>query len=163
MPDPAIHMSARRIMMGPVDHAALIVIFIDPEKLDQITDTQRIDPWRQIDIVADEQCLSGRQLENKALMPTPLTIVFEDLDNGSPPFDLNRTAPITKGLLQLLCGGDDLAGRLVEKPVITLLQDDQTEQQQQNQDNPLSHARFSRLCVLRRITSRRSFSGNSAR
>jgi hypothetical protein len=153
-------MSASRVMVGPVNDATLLIIFIYAEKFDQVANTQRIDPRRQIDIVADEQRLPGRQLEDKPLMPTPLAIVFEALDNNALPFDLNRTTPIAKGLLQLFGRRDDLAGRLIEKPVITLLQDHQPEKQQQDQDNPLPHDRFSRFWVLRRITSHRSFSGN---
>ena len=156
-------MSTRRIMVGPVDHPALIVIFIDPEKFHPIADTQRVDPWCQIDIVADEQRLAGGQLEDKSLMPAPLKVVFEDLDDNALPFDLNRAAPIAIGLLQLLCGRNDRAGRLTEKPVGPLLQDDQAEEQQQDQDNLLSRHRFSRLSMQRRITSLRSFSGNAAR
>ena len=74
---PARLMPAIRIMVGPVNYTTLVIPFIFSLESDGISRLQGCYPRCHIDIVGDEQCLSGIQSENEALMTTALVVIRE--------------------------------------------------------------------------------------
>ena len=61
---PAIHMTALWIMVGPVDHPTPLIPLVLTVEADTIAFTQVRNPWRQIDVVRDQKGLAGGQLQN---------------------------------------------------------------------------------------------------
>ena len=55
--EPAVRMSAVRIAMRPMDHAAFVVPFVFAPKPDAVACAERFDSRREIDVVSDQDRL----------------------------------------------------------------------------------------------------------
>lgn len=78
---PTSNMRSTRVSMGPVDNTPALTPFVFPEKLDRITLSKRVYSRSKIDVMGDQECLPGRQLENKFLMPAALIIIGQQFDD----------------------------------------------------------------------------------
>lgn len=83
--------------MGPMDHAALFVPFVFPDKLDPVAGLQGLDPPADIHIVGDQQALAFRQPQQEALMPAPFVVVRQQLDHPAAGLHLNAAKPFFNG------------------------------------------------------------------
>ncbi len=72
---PAIHVAALRIMMGPVNHPTPLVPLVLAVKADALAVTQVRDAWRQIDVVSDQNGLPRGELKNEFLVAAALVVV----------------------------------------------------------------------------------------
>jgi len=72
---PAGPAPARRIVVRPVDEAALIVPHVLALELDLITDAEVLHARRDIDVVHDQYRLARREQHEKPLMPVPLVVI----------------------------------------------------------------------------------------
>lgn len=70
-------MLAARVVMGPVDGAAILVPFVLAAELDHITDLERRNARCDVDVVRDEQRLAGVQAQDEALVPIAVVVVRE--------------------------------------------------------------------------------------
>ena len=73
--NPARHVTALRIMVRPMNDASFVVPLVFTIERDCVALPERGDSGGKIDIVSDEQCLSGLQLDNESLMPAPIVVV----------------------------------------------------------------------------------------
>lgn len=81
-------MTAFRIMVGPVNHAAPAVPFVLAMELHAIPFLQRIDARRQVDVVRNQQGLAGTEPEQETLMPRTVVVVGQDFLDRSPAANL---------------------------------------------------------------------------
>src|SRR5690554_8210820 len=63
------------IMMGPVNHATFVGIFILTKELDSIAFLQTVDAWSQINIVCNHQGLPIAKFQNKTLMTRTFSVI----------------------------------------------------------------------------------------
>jgi len=75
--EPAADMTTVRIVMRPVDDAALIVPLVFAEEFDAVPGREAGNARREIDIVRDEQRLTGAERQNEALVSTAVVVVRE--------------------------------------------------------------------------------------
>jgi len=66
-------------MVGPVDHATLVIPFIPARESDFIALTQGVYSWRKINIVSDQYCMAGLKTQNKPLVPGTFVVIGKDL------------------------------------------------------------------------------------
>jgi hypothetical protein len=86
--EPTRHVPALRIMMRPVNYAALVVRLILTVEGYRIAVAQGFDPGREINIMGDQQRTARAKLQNESLMPATVIIVRQDTDNLSLASDL---------------------------------------------------------------------------
>ena len=55
---PATYMPAARVMMGPMDHAALCIPNILTIEAYAVSDLEAVDAWGEIDVVGNQERLS---------------------------------------------------------------------------------------------------------
>jgi len=69
--------------MRPVHNAALIVPLVLALEAHGISDGQGLDTWREVDVVGDQQGLSGVEFNDEALVPAAVVVVGEDPGDGA--------------------------------------------------------------------------------
>jgi len=97
---PATRVVPLRIMVRPVHHTAFRVPFKFAIKADRITRSQRIDARRQVDVVCDEQRLSGIQPNNEALMAAAIVVVGQELHYHALAGKLPFAVTIGEGIFE---------------------------------------------------------------
>jgi hypothetical protein len=86
--DPAGHVSSVWVSVCPMYDAALVVPLVDTFERDLVADLQRRDSRSNVYVVRYQECLSGGQFNDEALMPCPLGVVRQDTHYRSGSFDL---------------------------------------------------------------------------
>lgn len=84
----AAGVAAPGVMMGPMQHAPLGAPFIFTREIDLIADTQRFDTRCQVNVVRNQQRVSGFQLDDEFLMAAALRVIRQDLDDLAGTIDL---------------------------------------------------------------------------
>ena len=85
--EPAACVAAGWVVMGPVQDASFGIPLVFPVESNHIAFAQGVDAGGQIDVVCDEESLSGRHFEDKPLVTAPVAIISEEADH--PPFALH--------------------------------------------------------------------------
>ncbi len=93
MLQPSGNMASTGIIMSPVDDAPFVVPLILTVESHRISCLQRGDFWSKVDVVCDQQVLSGLQFENEPLMPAPIVIIRQHLDHLALTLELNPAGP----------------------------------------------------------------------
>jgi hypothetical protein len=83
MPDPSGRMFARRIMVGPVNKAALFIPDVFSFKVDFVTFLQRIDTWSKVNIVDHKKSAAIVNPDYKSLMSAASRIITQCPDNNA--------------------------------------------------------------------------------
>lgn len=94
---PSSHMAADRVVVGPVDDAALSVPLVDAMEGDGVAGGELIQTRRKIDVVGHEQGLSTGQFDQESLVATALVVVFEQLEYRAFAAHLHATALFGNG------------------------------------------------------------------
>ena len=99
MPEPTANVTAARVMMSPVQDAALIVPLVLAEKCHAIAFAQVFDAWREIDIMGYEQGLVVVEPEQESLVPATVEVVSQYLlHRPHPPYlDITALRPVGLG------------------------------------------------------------------
>ena len=66
---PTCDMPAIRVVVGPVNDTALRVPFVLAKKFYRVPCSQGIDSRSQVNVMTDQNCLAGVELQNEPLMP----------------------------------------------------------------------------------------------
>ena len=104
MLEPAARVAALRVMVSPVDDAALGIGFVDALKRDGVALANGLNSWRQVDVVGNQQSLPGTELENKALVAIAVAVVRKDTDHfAAAPGRLSGT-PLLAGQVSICAG-----------------------------------------------------------
>jgi len=82
-------MVAVRVVMSPMDDSALGIPLVLAAEGDSVSHTKGANPWRDVDVVRNQQSLPGSQFDNKPLMPASHIIVRQDLCDSPFALDLN--------------------------------------------------------------------------
>lgn len=83
MLDPAACLATLRIVVGPVeDAAAVVVLELAPDE-DPVADGQRVDARGEVDVVRDEQGVAVGQLHDEALVAAAAAVVGQQADHGA--------------------------------------------------------------------------------
>lgn len=90
-------MASTGIVVGPVDDPAFGVPFILAVELHRVSCLQRRDSWSEVDVVCDQQGLSGLEFEDEPLMPAPVVVVRQQLDHLALTLDLNPAGSAFNG------------------------------------------------------------------
>jgi len=98
-------MIAARIPVRPVDNAASIIPLVFTIKGNGIATPERLNSWRQIDIVGDKQCPPWREFNDESLMATTFVVVGKNSDDRAAALDLVTGAPLTLGRCGLFLRG----------------------------------------------------------
>lgn len=69
------------ITVSPMDNPAFQVPFVLPAKFDGVALTEIGDPWGEIDVVGNQNCLAGTQTDNETLVATAIIVIRENLSN----------------------------------------------------------------------------------
>jgi len=69
--------------MCPMYYPALFIPFVLALKLDSVARTNRFDSRGKIDVVCNQQCLTGRQSNDEFLVPAALGIVSQQFDDDA--------------------------------------------------------------------------------
>ena len=80
------------IVVGPVNNAALRVPFVHTIERDGISRFQRRNSRCQVNVMRDEQRLTGRKRDDEALMTTTISIVGEKLRHYAFSLNLNAAS-----------------------------------------------------------------------
>ena len=91
MLQPARYVAASGVSVCPVDDAAFGVPFILTRERYSVAVIQGWDAGRDVDVVGDQQGLTGCQLEDEALMATAVVVVREHASDHPVTADLNAT------------------------------------------------------------------------
>src|SRR5262245_6530696 len=97
MPDPTCLMLHLRVVMRPVDDAALVVPFVLAPEDDGVAYGQRFNARGDIDVVCDEEGLPGFERHDESLVPVALAVVAEDPGDSSRAGDLDSALPVLEG------------------------------------------------------------------
>lgn len=81
-------MSSRRIVVRPVQHAALRIPLVFTSEFDAVAAAQTRQPWCQINIVRHQQGLAVRQAQDKALVSTALVVIAQHAHDLTLSLDL---------------------------------------------------------------------------
>jgi len=108
MLDPAAFMAAQGIAMRPVHHSAFPGPFVLAMERDRIARAERIDARCQVDIMGNEQCASGIQFHNEALMAAAFVVVRQEFDHLTLAMELQVAEAIDVGVFE--CGISTLPG-----------------------------------------------------
>lgn len=92
--DPAVLMSAFGVAVRPVDHAALVIEFILAIDKDNVPDCEWRDTACQIDVVRNQNRLSGFKFNQKPLVAAAFVVVVQD----------TADRPLRHDLLAVICG-----------------------------------------------------------
>lgn len=98
-------MLALRITVCPVDHATLSIPLVLAIEDNTVAIVQCCDARSEIDIVGDQQGLTGGKPEDKALVTAAVVVVGQNAIHHAFSADLKAA------LLSLECGRDRLIGR----------------------------------------------------
>ncbi len=90
-------MASPGIMMCPVHDPSLWVPFIFSVKFNHVSGLEIWDSIRQINVMRNEDRLSGFKLENEALMFRTFQIIRENPLNSTTTLNLNITASLLEG------------------------------------------------------------------
>jgi hypothetical protein len=101
--DPSCFMPVPGIVMCPVNHTALLVPLVFTIEVHRISDAQRWNPWRQVNIVSDEQCTPACKLNYEALVPTPIVIIRQHPNDLTEALYLLAALPILIKLNSKIC------------------------------------------------------------
>ena len=101
MLEPAARVPPARVMMGPVQYAALIVPLVLAKKCDPVAFTQIVDTWREVDVVGYEQGLVIVEPEQEPLMSAAVKVVSQYLLHRARTPDLYIAALRAVGLRDL--------------------------------------------------------------
>ena len=98
MPQPAVGMAPLRIVMRPVDHAALRIGGEFAVELDGVAFADPADARREVDIVRDEQSPAARDSQDETLVPAAVIVVRQDAHHGTGAAHLATVAVLAAGL-----------------------------------------------------------------
>ena len=84
-------------MMCPVEYTTLGIPLVFSIEFDRITLNQPRDPWRQVNIVCDQQGLARIEFQNDSLVSRAIKIIRQNPLNGALPPDLYITLPVVIG------------------------------------------------------------------
>lgn len=84
---PAALPSSGRIMVRPMHNATALVPLVYSGEIDDVPNPNRLNAWRNINIVRNQYRISRRQTENKPLMTVTGSIVFKSFCNDSTAVD----------------------------------------------------------------------------
>ena len=125
--------------MSPVHYPAFFVPLILTGKRYPVTFFKAFDPWRDIDIVGDQNRLSIIEAQDKSLMPAAARVVLEQGCHHTRALHRNITEPVFKCLGKFLGGPGDFFTRVTGKgPVPAIIKGDKCKNQQQNDNDRLS-------------------------
>ncbi len=82
-------MPAIRVVMSPVNDAALVVRFVFAVKLHVVTHLEPGDARCEVDVVGNEQCPTGTDFNYEALMPTAVIVVRQYPRNDAAALGLS--------------------------------------------------------------------------
>ena len=82
-------MLAVRVVMSPMDQAALAVPFVHPAELQTIAFLQPGHPRRNVYVVRDQQRLSGGKSDYEPLMTAALIVIGQDANDCACAGDLD--------------------------------------------------------------------------
>ena len=91
-------MAALGIVMRPVENTALGIPLVFSEEGNLIAFGQGSNSRCEINVVGHQQCLSGIQLQDKALVSASLAIVRQGFDNNPLPLDLDVAQPFFESI-----------------------------------------------------------------
>lgn len=94
-------MFAIRVVMRPVNNAALSVPFILTVEGDHVSDRDRLDTRREVDVVSNKNGKLRLDLENETLMTTTVVIVGENSRYDAAPGDLIIDSLLLEGLPEI--------------------------------------------------------------
>lgn len=92
---------AAGVPVSPVNHPALAVVFILPEKFQPVSFFYTIDPWRQIYIMGDQHGMTLTYLQDDTLMTAPRVVVFQYSLHRSGTAHLQVTYLVLKGIFNV--------------------------------------------------------------
>lgn len=90
-------MSRAWIVVSPMNDAAIRVPVILSTERHFVSFSQTRYSWRNIDVVSDEQCLTGAKFQDEPLMSAAFVIVRENSLNHAVPFDLKLAGSLFEG------------------------------------------------------------------
>ena len=70
MPYPPASMAATWVVMCPMDYSALEIPLVIAAEGNGVSYTKGVRPWRDVDVVSNQQSLPGSQFDNEPLMAT---------------------------------------------------------------------------------------------
>jgi len=73
--------------MRPMHHATSVVPFVFASEIDGVADGQILNSRGQVDVVGEEQRLTGRKLHDESLVTATLIVVRENPRDHSASFD----------------------------------------------------------------------------
>lgn len=88
MPQPAPRMPTLRVVMGPVNDAALRVGLKFAVEGNGISLANRVNPRREVDVVSYKQRAAAGKFENESLVPAALVVIGKNADDGARALDL---------------------------------------------------------------------------
>lgn len=100
MPDPAARMTALRIMVRPVHHAAFRIPFIFAIKGNRVPSAQRIDALRQVNVVSHQQRPPGSQPNNETLMAAAIIVIRQHLHHRALALKLLIAATVCVSVIE---------------------------------------------------------------
>jgi len=89
MLQPTGGMAASGIAVRPMEHSAFGIPHIFALERDGVSDTEGTYLRGDVDVVRNQQRLTGLQFDNEPLMPAALVVVWQDLRNNPFALDLN--------------------------------------------------------------------------
>ena len=96
------------IVVSPVDYAALFVPFVFAIKFHGVAGFEGADAGGKVNVVGNEEGLTGAELENKFLMSAAVVIIGQNFTNFAGTLDLEIARAILKGVGEgLIAGGAD--------------------------------------------------------
>ena len=90
-------MTTGRITVSPMDHPTFRVPFVHPVELDGVALTELGDPWGEIDVVGNQNCLAGTQTDNETLVATAIIVIRENPSNLSLALNLKIADVVFEG------------------------------------------------------------------
>ena len=101
MLEPAGRVASLRIMVGPVNNAALGISFVNAFERDGVAFANGLDSWRKVDVVGNQQGLPRAELEDKALVAIAIVVVRQDSNHFAATQGLLPGTPLLTGQVRL--------------------------------------------------------------
>ena len=73
--EPTRRVLAAWVVMRPVDDAALAIPLILATELDRVACREPLDPWRDVDVVSDQERLPRRETQDESLVTPAVRVV----------------------------------------------------------------------------------------
>ena len=89
-----------RITVGPMNHASSCVPRILTLELNGVTRAERRDPWREIDVVSDQNLLARTETDDETLVTTAIVVVRENLGHLSLALNPNIAEMIRESTVE---------------------------------------------------------------